>query len=104
MGAKENHHLILLRCEFVIRVLYAGTWRISVILALAMGCCEEPIRVSRGVHEKSDKLSPIVDAVDCCGADTFRIIDRLVVAVVKDEPVSESLSVHIRSNHVVLIV
>ena len=74
------------------------------ILALATGCCHKSIRVSRGVHEKSDKLSAIVDAVDCCGADALRIIDRLEVSIVEDESVSESLSVHICSNHVVLIV
>jgi hypothetical protein len=51
-------------------VLYAGTWWISVvlalatILALATGCCDKSIRVPSGVQEKSDNLSTIVDAVD----------------------------------------
>ena len=67
--------MLLLICEFVIRVLYAGTGGISV--TLAMGCCYKSIRVSCGVHEKSDKLSAVVDAVDCGGADALRIVDRL---------------------------
>ena len=51
-------------------VLYAGTWWISVvlalatILALATGCCDKSIRVPGAVHEKSNNLSTIVDAVD----------------------------------------
>src|SRR3981081_576600 len=69
-----------------------------------MWCCHKSIRVSGGVHEKSDKLSVVVDAVDCGGADPFRIIDRLEASIVEDEPASGSWRVHIRSNHVVLIV
>src|SRR5712664_3138406 len=91
-------------------ILYAGTWWISVvlalatILALATGCCYKSIRVPGAVHEKSDKLSTVVDAVDCGRADAFRIIDRLEESIVEDESVSEPRSVRIRSNHVVLIV
>src|SRR5260370_23309151 len=99
----ENHHLILVLCEFVTRILYAGTWWIS-SFTLVMGCCYKPIRVSCGVHEKSDKLTAVVDAVDCSGTDPLRIIDRLEESVVADEPVSENCSVHVGSNHVVLIV
>src|SRR5260370_40188733 len=62
------------------------------------------MRVPGGIHEKSDKWSAVVDAVDHRGADPLRIIDRLEVTIVEDESVSESLSVHIRSNYVVLIV
>src|SRR5260370_2240582 len=69
-----------------------------------MGCSYKSIRVPAGVHEKSDKLSTVVDAVDCGGADPFRIIDRLEESIVEDESVSKSCSVHIRSNHVVLTV
>src|SRR5713226_6736048 len=81
---------------------FAGTRGISV--TLAMGRCYKSIRVSRGVHEKSDKLTAVVDAVDCGGADPLRIIDRLEESIVEDESVSESCNVYIRSNHVVLIV
>src|SRR5260370_1512736 len=56
----ENHHLILVLCEFVTRILYAGTWWIS-SFTLVMGCCYKPIRVSCGVHEKSDNLTPVLD-------------------------------------------
>ena len=49
-----------------------------------MGCCFESIRVSRGVHEKSDTLSTIVDAVDCGGTGPLRIIDRLEETIVED--------------------
>src|SRR5260370_14000910 len=69
-----------------------------------MGCSYKTLCVPAGVHEKSDKLSTVVDAVDCGGADPFRIIDRLEESIVEDGSVSKSCSAHIRSNHVVLIV
>src|SRR5260370_5350571 len=69
-----------------------------------MGCRHKSIRVPGGVHEKPDKLSTVVDAVDCGRADPVRIIDRLEESIVEDESVSESCSVRIRSNHVDLIV
>src|SRR5260370_12837106 len=87
-------------------VAFKGTWWISVILALALATesCYKSIRVSSGVHEKSDNFSTVVDAVDYGGADPLRIIDRLEVSIIEDESVGESGSVYIRSNHVVLIV
>src|SRR5258708_119915 len=85
-------------------VAFKGTWWISVILALTMESRYKSIRVPGGVHEKSDNFSTVVDAVDYGGADPLRIIDRLEVSIVEDESVSESGSVYIGSNHVVLIV
>src|SRR5260370_2643080 len=104
--ARNAHQMGLLLhiqgCECAGFRFYAGTGGISV--TLAMGCRHKSIRVPGGVHEKPDKLSTVVDAVDCGRADPVRIIDRLEESIVEDESVSESCSVRIRSNHVVLIV
>src|SRR6266481_2070125 len=85
-------------------ITFKGTWWISVILALATESRYKSIRVPSGVHEKSHNFSTVVDAVDCGGADPFRIIDRLEVSIIEDESVSESGSVRIGSNHLALIV
>src|SRR5260370_19593366 len=84
-------------------VAFKGTWWISVILALAltMESCYKSIRVSSGVHEKTDNFSTVADAVDWSGADPLRIIDRLEMSIVEDESGSESRSLYIGSNHAV---
>src|SRR5260370_2650649 len=66
--------------------------------------CYKSIRVPSGIHEKSDNLTTIVDAVDCGGADPLWIIDRLEVSVIEDESVGAVGSVYIDSNHLALIV
>src|SRR5260370_41668332 len=104
--ARNAHQMGLLLhiqgCECAGFRFYAGTGGISV--TLAMGCRHKSIRVPGGVHEKPAKLSTVVDAVDCGGADPLRIVDRLEESIVEDESVSKSCGVHIRSNHVALIV
>src|SRR5260370_35898626 len=87
-------------------VAFKGTWWISVILALALATesCYKSIRVSSGVHEKSDNFSTVVDAVDYGGADPPRIIDRLEVSIVEKESVSAAGSVCTGCNKAVLLV
>src|SRR5260370_30669438 len=86
-------------------VAFKGTWWISVILALALATesCYKSIRVSSGVHEKSDNFSTVVDAVDYGGADPLRIIDPLEGSIVEYESARESGSIYIGSHPVVLI-
>ncbi len=64
----------------------------------------ESIRVPAGVHEESDDLSTVVDAINCGRADAVGIIDRRKVSVVESETVGETRRVYVCANDLVLIV